>query len=201
MGWFLVKPIPFPGKSEASVDAAGPVQDWLETEYQSQLLERSLRMSSDRAALLSSWAKVLLIVLGALTATKAVADDLIGAESAGVVLSYTVIGVAVATLAGLLAAFKWEEKAAQLIVLTTRTTAWRREKRAEAHYRAGRLREIDPNKDPDFEEHRAQAFGELVEFVAAANNELEAFEVEAGKLGVRIEQPLEDRQASSEADA
>jgi hypothetical protein len=119
----------------------------------------------------SSAAKVLLIVFGALTATKAVADDLVGAESAGVVLTYAIIGVATATAAGLLAAFKWEEKAAQFTVLTTRATSWRREMR---------LAYSPAVADSPGE---AKLIATLQKVVANANAELEGLELEAAKLG------------------
>jgi hypothetical protein len=146
-------------------------------EYQGELLERSLRIASERASFLSSAAKVLLIVLGALTATKAVADDLVGVESAGVVLTYAIIGVATATAAGLLAAFKWEEKAAQFTVLTTRATSWHREMR------------LAYNRAVADSSGEAKLIAALQKVVANANAELEGLELEAAKLGVRVEQP------------
>jgi hypothetical protein len=174
------KPVPFPPGRESAVPDQDPrVGDQRraldDTEYQGELLERSLRIASERAAFRSSAAKVLLIVLGALTATKAVGDDLVGAESAGVVLTYAIIGVATATVAGLLASFKWEEKAAQLTVLTTRTTSWRREMRLAYGALAGSSRE--------------EFITELQKLVAEANTELEGLELEAAKLGIRVEQP------------
>jgi hypothetical protein len=178
--WIPSQVVPFPPRREgAPSDYPGAKQRkaWNDTEYQSQLLERSLRIASEKAAFRSSAAKVLLIVLGALTATKAVADDLAGAESAGIVLTYAIIGVATATVAGLLASFKWEEKAAQLTVLTTRTTSWRREK------------QFAFDQAIEHASSEKKYIETLEKIVNDANTQLEGFELEAAKLGIRVEQP------------
>jgi hypothetical protein len=180
--WIPSQAVPFPPRRERA-QPDGPEEGvqqlnaWDDTEYQGELLERSLRIASEKAAFRSSAAKVLLIVLGALTATKAVADDLAGAESAGIVLTYAIIGVATATVAGLLASFKWEEKAAQLTVLTTRTTSWRRETR----FALGQA--------PVHASSQKEYIATLDKIVSEANTQLEGLELEAAKLGIRVEQP------------
>ena len=100
--WWARRVPPFPPRAE-SADS----QDHAFTQrlYDGDLLARSLRIEARKSAFRSAAAKTLLIVLGALTATKAVADDLVGSESAGVVLTYAIIGVLVAMVAGLLASF------------------------------------------------------------------------------------------------
>jgi hypothetical protein len=59
-------------------------------------------------------AKVVLIFLGALVATRETANQVLGKDSVGAAVFYAVIGVGVAVLAGLEAAFKWENRAAGL---------------------------------------------------------------------------------------
>ena len=68
----------------------------------------------------SSLAKVLLVFLGALATTQGAMTQLIGESSAGELASiviYTVIGLLIATIAGLEAAFKLESRSAELTVL------------------------------------------------------------------------------------
>lgn len=58
--------------------------------------------------------KTLLIFLGALVATREIATQLFGVTNNAVMVSYTLMGVLIATLAGLEAAFKWENRSIEL---------------------------------------------------------------------------------------
>jgi hypothetical protein len=60
---------------------------------------------------LSTFSKVALVVLGALAASKGAADQLWGSPNRGVLTTYTVIGLLVATVAGLEAALHFERRA------------------------------------------------------------------------------------------
>lgn len=72
------------------------------------------------AARRDRWAtasKVIVIALGAFAATKSAADQLLGATSHISMVTYTLVGLVIATVAGLEAAFKNEATAAELRVL------------------------------------------------------------------------------------
>jgi hypothetical protein len=115
---------PFPRLKRSQYEWENPFFDFV---HSGELLARSLRMGGRRAGRLGAIAKVLLILLGALTATKAVADQVAGAESSGVVIAYAVIGVLTSTIAGSLAAFKWEEQSGKLKTLASEVSSWLRE--------------------------------------------------------------------------
>lgn len=82
----------------------------------------------------ASTSKVVLVLLGALAATKATVDELLGPTASSSRLIYAGIGVAVAAIAGITAAFGFDQRAAQLTQLATETwstlrtvdTEWRR---------------------------------------------------------------------------
>jgi len=73
-----------------------------------------LAKTAQKLTLRASWVKVLVIVLGASVATREVANQLVGASSALNIVIYTIIGLLIAALTGLEAAFKWENKSAEL---------------------------------------------------------------------------------------
>lgn len=80
-------------------------------------IEKILAKTAQKLTLRATWAKVLVIVLGALVATREVASQLIGASSAVNIVIYTIIGLLITTAAGLEAAFKWENRSAELRTL------------------------------------------------------------------------------------
>jgi hypothetical protein len=95
-------------------------------------LDQSAKLLAERAKLntwTASGAKVALIVLGALTATRASADVLLGASSAAATTLYTGLGILTAAIAGFTAAFDFERRASQLTQLAAE--AW------------GTLRQVD----------------------------------------------------------
>ncbi len=66
----------------------------------------------------AGWIRILLIILGALAATQGAWDTTFGVMSkAYVSLTFTILGVLIATLAGIEAAFKFEAKGAELNLL------------------------------------------------------------------------------------
>jgi len=72
------------------------------------------------AARRTHWAaisRVILIALGAFAATKSTADELLGTTSHISTVLYTIVGLIIATVAGLEAAFKNEATAAELRIL------------------------------------------------------------------------------------
>jgi len=98
-------------------------------------LEDRARLALSQArswAFRSSLSKVLLIVVGALTATKAVSDEIWGSKSVGVTAAYALLGVATALIAGLDAAFKPEDRRSQFAALAAEALAVQRELETEA---------------------------------------------------------------------
>ena len=77
------------------------------------ILAKVAHKESKRAAT----SKVLLIFLGAFTATKGASDQVFGAANSINVIIYTIAGLLVATIAGLEVAFKFESRSAELKVL------------------------------------------------------------------------------------
>jgi hypothetical protein len=65
----------------------------------------------------SAFAKVVLITLGAFSATKGAADQIMGGTSKLNIVSYTIAGLLVAAIAGLEAAFKFESRSTELKLL------------------------------------------------------------------------------------
>jgi hypothetical protein len=76
-----------------------------------------LASAADLGRRRSSLAKVLIVVLGAIAATNGAAAKLAGGSANWVIVVYTVVGLAIAAIGGLEAAFKLGERAAELTIL------------------------------------------------------------------------------------
>jgi hypothetical protein len=77
---------------------------------------------ANKAARRARWAtasKVIVIALGAFEATKSAADQFLGEKSHLAMITYTLVGLMIATVAALEAAFKNEVTAAELTLLAT----------------------------------------------------------------------------------
>lgn len=81
-----------------------------------ELLGKAAHMAGQRAAL----SKVLTIVLGAVVATQGVAAKIWGDGNTAIVIIFTLIGLCIAAISGLEAAFKTESRASGLRSLATR---------------------------------------------------------------------------------
>ena len=77
------------------------------------ILAKAAREVGKRSAI----TKVILISLGAFSATKGATDQIIGASNKLNIIIYTVAGLLVATIAGLEAAFKFESRSTELKLL------------------------------------------------------------------------------------
>ena len=82
-----------------------------------------LASSARRLSHISAVFRVILISFGAIAATHGVATKIRGEEDAGVLIAYTIVGLIIATLAGLEAVFRFEQRATALRVLATEATA------------------------------------------------------------------------------
>jgi hypothetical protein len=134
------------------------------------------------AARRARWAtasKVIVIALGAFAATKSAADQLLGAGSHVAMVTYTLVGLVIATVAGLEAAFKNETTAAELRILAAAAQST--------------VREVDSRWQRDIGgvsgQARVEAALKLIELQDAKLAELQE---KTAKLGVNI--TLEVRQ-------
>ncbi len=74
----------------------------------------------------ASLSKVLLVLLGSLSAAKAAADVLLGASSKGDIVLFAGVGVLSAVVAGVMAAFQFDARASALAQLAVEAdSAWR----------------------------------------------------------------------------
>src|SRR5713101_7316581 len=74
-----------------------------------------------------SLSKVVLVLLGSLSAAKAAADQLLGAASKGDIVLFAGVGVLSAVVAGVMAAFQFDTRASALAQLAVEAdSAWRR---------------------------------------------------------------------------
>jgi len=90
-------------------------------------LAKVLSEKAETLAKQGAASRVMTIVLGAIVATQGVADKVVGEGSTSVLLTYTIIGVLIAAISGLEAAFKTESRSAELKLLaaTCQSTIWR----------------------------------------------------------------------------
>jgi hypothetical protein len=82
--------------------------------------------------------KVILVLLGALVATRETANQIFGSSNDGTSVLYALLGTAVAVVAGLDAAFKWETRGAELTTLAARCQAAMRSVDSQWHRQVGR---------------------------------------------------------------
>ncbi len=83
------------------------------------ILAKSARQLSRRGMV----SKVILVLLGALVATRETATQIFGSSNNGAAVTYALLGTAVAVVAGLDAAFKWDTRGAELTALAARCQA------------------------------------------------------------------------------
>ncbi|HET9587980.1 MAG TPA: hypothetical protein VFO91_04240 [Anaerolineales bacterium] len=90
-------------------------------------LAKILSQKAEILAKQGAASRVITIVLGAIVATQGVAEKIAGEGSPGILLTYTVIGVLIAAISGLEAAFRTESRSAELKLLaaTCQSTIWR----------------------------------------------------------------------------
>lgn len=132
-----------------------------------------LASEAQRVARLATVSKVVLIFLGALVATRETANQILGSSSVGAAVFYAVVGVGVAVLAGLEAAFKWESRGADLKTLGAACQATVRSVDSQWH------KEVGPAEGAD----RVRAALALLEVQDARLTDVQA---RAAELGVNI---------------
>ncbi len=195
---------------------------------------KEFRDAHDRLAARARWIhrqaatdKSLLIILGALSATKAVADQLLGAASVTSVVTFAVIGLLTATIAGFDAAFRFENRAGELSGLAAECAASMRELESTWQLFASRspawevgaasASSYDPELSPEERrkeeaKERARVQKQIAEenakvaeqasqvegLLNSLNRRLNDIYTRAGKLGVGFSVPAEIRVVSME---
>jgi hypothetical protein len=92
------------------------------TERQQALLkiQRTLQFEAKHASNLSKYTRIAVIVLGAFAATREAADKILPPDSSGriaVILTYTIMALAITVIGSIAAALRFADKAAELNVL------------------------------------------------------------------------------------
>jgi hypothetical protein len=96
-----------------------------------------LAAEAQRVAARARISKVVLIFLGALVATRETANQVFGDADVGAAVFYTLVGLGVAVLAGLEAAFRWESRGAELKSLSAACQATVRSVDSQWHKEVG----------------------------------------------------------------
>jgi len=122
----------------------------------------------------SAVAKVSLVVLGAFSATKAVADQLFGPGDTGSLVVYALAGMLTAAVAGLDAAFRWDRRSVDLAALAARSLSRMRE--VDTEYRSTASSNIPLVM-------KEQAVAKVLELQDSALKEVQA---ESTRLGVNL---------------
>jgi hypothetical protein len=147
-------------------------------------IEGDLARAGHINAQFSRYGKVTLIFLGAFVATKEVANQLLGVNSGINLVIFTVAGLLVAVIAGLEAAFKWENTATVLKGLTADCQKVIREATYITY-------EIDLKNTDD------EKIKDLENTIATVNKGLDTIYSNATALGINLVRDLEERKKSS----
>lgn len=130
-------------------------------------LEASAKYSSDLGKVL----KVAVIILGAISATRDVADKIF--PQTMVILTYTVVALAITIIGGIVTAFRYEARASEMNLLAVECSSY--------------IRDVDgklPRKgDPAPEAQQVAAAQELI---ALQNNCIRTIQDKAAKAGINI---------------
>ena len=86
-------------------------------QYELQNVTDILASKAELVAKRALISKVVLIFLGALVATRETASQILPPDHIAIIILYTLMGLIIAVIAGLEAAFKWETRAAELRTL------------------------------------------------------------------------------------
>jgi hypothetical protein len=123
----------------------------------------------------SAVTKVALVVLGAFSATKAVADQLFGSGNTGSLVVYALAGMTTAAIAGLDAAFRWDRRSIDLGALAAESLSRMRE--VDTEYRSSAAATTIPMPEKE------QA---AIKVLALQDKSLEEVQAESTKLGINI---------------
>ncbi len=122
---------------------------------------------------IANWTKSITVLLGAIAATKGVADNILGAESLINLILFSLLGVVVAVNAGIEASFKFEKRGAELTLLAAICQSTVRE--VDSLWR----KEIGSRYDSDLRSAAA-------DIITLADQRLNKVQEDAAKLGINI---------------
>ena len=121
----------------------------------------------------ANWNKSITILLGAIAATKGVADIILGAENVVNLIVFSLLGVTIAVSAGVEAAFKFDKRGTELVILAAMCQSTVRE--VDTLWR----KEIGSVRDTNLREAATS-------LITLADQRLNKVQEDAAKLGVNI---------------
>ena len=122
---------------------------------------------------IANWTKSLTVFLGAIAATKGVADSILGADSVINLVVFSLLGVVIAANAGIEAAFKFDKRGTELTLLAAMCQSTVRE--VDTLWR----KEIGSRYDSDLRKAAS-------ELISLADQRLNKVQEDAAKLGINI---------------
>jgi hypothetical protein len=128
--------------------------------------------------------KVLLVLLGALVATRGTANQVLGISNNGTAMVYALLGTTVAVVAGLEAAFKWEARGADMTTLAARCQAATRS--VDSRW----IRQVNSAAD-------AEKMAGALDLIEMQDARLAEVQERAAALGVNITAGVRERYAES----
>jgi hypothetical protein len=132
---------------------------------------------------LANFTKSATVLLGAIAATKGVADTLFGAESAINLVVFSLIGVVIAANAGIEAAFKFDRRGTELTLLAATCQSTVRDVDTEWRTNIGSVYDRRTNIGSVYDSDLRSAAADLI---TKADQQLTKVQEDAAKLGVNI---------------
>jgi hypothetical protein len=163
------------GQSDPPRDRLGMLQRAI-VERQGELQRTADTLASHAQTFwrLSTTAKVSLVLLGALSATKATTDQVVGSTSTGGLITYTVLGVLTATIAGVQAAMHFDARSTGLTALAAESQALLRNVDSDWYKKVG---VVSPDQD---------RIAAALEILALQDDTLASVQQRAAEAGVNI---------------
>ncbi|MGI9105008.1 MAG: hypothetical protein ACR2G4_02030 [Pyrinomonadaceae bacterium] len=153
-------------------------EDINERQVELHLVQQALEDYAKRNSTMANRLKIAIILLGGIVATREVADKIVPAAgfpngNKAIIVSYTLVGLLIAVIGGVAAAFRYENKAAELKVLAAESNSY--------------LLDIDcklPKKgDPEPTEKQINAARDLI---SLQNSKLSEIQGKAARIGIGI---------------
>lgn len=129
--------------------------------------------------------KVLTIFLGAFVATREVANQLIGSTNSINVVLYAAIGLLIAVIAGLDAAFKWESRAADLRVVASSCLTYSQQINTQMIKVNELIDEVKNEQAPASQAEQLRVEKDRSEKLNAIEKLLDAMEINLGQIHQR----------------
>ena len=147
------------------------LSDINERQEELNAVQVALEWTAKRSSDLGKFLKVSVIVLGAFSATRDVADKIL--PNTMVMLIYTAVALAITIIGGIVTAFRYESRASEVNLLAVECSSY--------------IREIDANlprqDDPAPIDHQVAAAHELIDL---QNDHIRTVQDKSARLGVNI---------------